>query len=174
MWNLNLPKKSLLIPNSIDTPNQSEQKPPQNLSPKMFGRKSCKPPMMMMEENPLSSAEHQGKNRSRSVDSGPTTKFYQKDLINEKKKNFFEGQTPKKEGEEEENENEMKQRENNQDLEMSSENSENNEETKNKSPEKKDDDFPFEKKMMIQVEDEKEEVKTDDLLQQDLINLGTQ
>ena len=200
MWNLNLPKKNMAITAKPATPTQEEhKKPPLDLgkpSPRILGRKSCKPPAMTFDENPIV-LDHRG-NRSRSVDSGPnpsTSKSYQQDLINEKKKSV--PQISKKE-ENDDDKNEEK----NQELELSSSgSSQNKEDHKNNEQqlekqemekheeefplgkkmmiqvedEKHEEEFPFGKKMMIQVEDEKEELfKNDEIFQQDIKNLGTQ
>ena len=178
MWNLNLPKKQIAsISIKPLTPTQGDQKkPPLDLlgkpSPKVLSRKSCKPPLMAFEDNPIN-LDHKA-NRSRSVDSGPTSsasKFYQRDLINEKKKSVIGPQITK------EGENDDKNEDKNPDLDISSSNSSQNKEQDNKIPkeeEKQEEEFPFGKKMMIQVEEEKEDLKNDEIFQQDIKNLGTQ
>ena len=176
MWNLNLPKKQIAsISIKPATPTQGDQKkPPLDLlgkpSPKVVSRKSCKPPLMASEETPIN-LDHKA-TRSRSVDSGPTSsasKFYQRDLINEKKKSVIGPQIAK------EGENEDKNEEPNLDI-SSSNSSQNKEQDKiiPKEEDKQEEEFPFGKKVIIQVEDEKEDIKNDEIFQQDIKNLGTQ
>lgn len=190
MWNLNLPKKQIAsISIKPATPTQSDQKkPPLDLlgkpSPQPLSRKSCKPPLMTLEDNPLNS-DHKA-NRSRSLDSGPTSsssKFYQRDLINEKKKSVIGPQIASEEKNLEKNAEDIddKNGDRNPDLDISSSNSSQNKEpvdeiapTKEEKEEKQEEAFPFGKKVMIQVEDEKEDLKNDEIFQQDIKNLGTQ
>jgi len=136
-------------------------------NPASIFRKSCKPPILENEFD-------QRGNRSRSVDSG-SSKSYQMDLIKEKKKSKFLNQQKKKEGESDEK---LSNDEKNSEIEeipsITSENEEKNKENLENIEEKPVEKIRVNKKIMIEVEDEEEEVKNEENFQDDVKDLGTQ
>ena len=141
-------------------------------NPSAIVRKSCK---QSIDHEIVLPTDHKG-SRSRSVDSG-TSKSYQKDLINEKKKSIFLNQQQKTKEEEETNEDKVS---NGEKSSPDSKGEEVEEISSGDSSEKQElpakiiENPPFNKKMMIQIEDEKEEVKNEEMFQQDIKDLGTQ
>lgn len=116
-------------------------------------------------------------NRSRSLDSG-SSKSYQKDLITEKKNSFFQNhlKTMEENGEKVLNNekeeyssegSDIKNNTNKKELKKEIAMEENNETNNTK--------LTKNKKMFIQLEEEKkEEIKNDDLSQENFVDLGTQ